>query len=129
MLLTDLLRRAAQFDAAYVTCKDGLAERTPALAGVLRYEESLIVARDAAAHTFAEVPEGVKEYNATFRPAGGPTPEEEEAERIAEAKRFEEARAEQSRKVWDKLSRGDTKKSWPTPWDDGGPWLDKKGGK
>ena len=35
VLLTDLLRRAAQFDAAYVTCKDGLAERTPALAGVL----------------------------------------------------------------------------------------------
>jgi hypothetical protein len=62
VLLTDLLRRAAQFDDAYVTCKDGLAEEESASAGILRYEESLILARDAGACTFHEVRENVEDY-------------------------------------------------------------------
>jgi hypothetical protein len=125
VLLTDLLRRAAQFDSAYVTCKDGLAEGTAAFARVLRYEESLVLARDASVHTFADLPEGLAEYGAHYAepPPPEPSPEEKEAAQ-REAGKLAAARAE-----WDRLVFGDTKKYWWTPWDDARPWYERKGGK
>jgi tetratricopeptide (TPR) repeat protein len=54
-LLTDLMRRSAQFDLAQKTCEEGLAkDPETVIAGVLRFQRSLIDAKDVGAYTIEE---------------------------------------------------------------------------
>ncbi len=106
VLLTDLWRRAAQFDFAYVTCKDGLADGPRVFGGVLRYEESLVLARDAGVYTLGEAPEGAGEYVAHY--AEPPPPEPSPLEKEAACR--EAAKLAADRAEWERLVFGDTKK-------------------